>query len=58
MRTLLEEKRPSSSLLNRSIMSTITALNSDIVSLYRGSLVVTTEFVRHPGSRLCRLDDG
>ena len=48
MRTFLEEKRLSSSLLNPSIMSTIRTLNSDIVSLslYCGSLVVTTEFVR------------
>ena len=48
MLTLLEEKRPSSSLLNPSIMSTIRALNFDKVSLslYCGSLVVTTEFVR------------
>ena len=48
MPTLLEEKRPSSSLSNSSIMSTIITLNSDIVSLslYCGSLVVTTEFVR------------
>ena len=48
MPTLLEEKRPSTSLLNPSIMSTIRALNSDIVSLslYCGSLVVTTEFVK------------
>ena len=48
MPTLLEEKRQSSSLLSPSIMSTIRALNSDTVSLslYCGSLVVTTEFVR------------
>ena len=48
MPTLLEEKRPSSSLSKSSIMSTIITLNSDIVSLslYCGSLVVTTEFVR------------
>ena len=47
MPTLLEEKQPSSSLLNPSLISTIRALNSDIVSLslYCGSLVVTTEFV-------------
>ena len=60
MPTLLEKKLPSSSLLNPSVMSTIRALNSDIVSLslYCGSLVVTTEFVRKSGSRRCRLDDG
>ena len=48
MPTLLEEKRPSSSLLNALIISSIRALNSDIVSLslYCGSLVVRTEFVR------------